>query len=162
MDVILVTILIIFVNSFFVKVFMQKYSAVSESYLWLLFVVHAILCTVYTLYAAATASDSVQYYVISSTTKDWFSLWGTSTTFIYFLAWPFTYLFNLSYLAAMVIFSYLGYLAIMFFYFTARENVKLPAVWGKFSMIEFVFLLPNLHFWSSSLGKGSVILFGRS
>ncbi len=141
---------------------MQKYQALSQSYLWLLFAVHAILCTVYTLYAAATASDSVQYFNISSSTKNWFSLWGTSTTFIYFLAWPFTYLFNLGYLATMIIFSYIGYLGIMFFYFAAKENVKLPAVWGRLTLIELVFLLPNLHFWSSSLGKGSVILFGLS
>ncbi len=162
MDAVLVTILIIFINTFLVKVFVQKYNVLSESYLWVLFVVHAILCTVYTLYAAATASDSVQYYVVSSTTKDWFSLWGTSTTFIYFLAWPFTYLFNLGYLSAMIIFSYFGYLGILLFYFAAKENVKLPAVWGKLTLVEIVFLLPNLHFWSSSLGKGSVILFGLS
>ncbi|RYG41229.1 MAG: hypothetical protein EOO01_25615 [Chitinophagaceae bacterium] len=105
MDAILVTILILFINTFLIRVFMQKYQALSQSYLWLLFAVHAILCTVYTLYAAATASDSVQYFNISSSTKNWFSLWGTSTTFIYFLSWPFTYLFNLGYLATMIIFS---------------------------------------------------------
>jgi hypothetical protein len=60
----------------------------------------------------------------------------------------------------MIIFSYVGYLAIMVFYLTIRENIKLANVWYNYSPAELVFLLPNLHFWSSSLGKGSAIMFG--
>src|SRR5205085_6154009 len=48
----------------------------------------------------------------------------------------------------------------LLFYITARENISLRPLWHHLSFIEIVFLLPNLHFWTSSLGKGSVILFG--
>src|SRR5690606_24774360 len=160
MDAIVVLILILMLNAFLIKVFRQRYNIHSEEFLWGMFFMHALMCTIYILYAAATTSDSFQYFHTASGTTDWFSLWGTSTTFIYFLAWPFAYLFGLSYLSVMFIFSYFGYLAVVWFYCTARENVKLPAVWGSLSLVELVFLLPNLHFWSSSLGKGAVISFG--
>jgi hypothetical protein len=38
--------------------------------------------------------------------------------------------------------------------------MRLEPVWGRFTLLEIVFLLPNLHFWSASLGKGAVILLG--
>lgn len=112
------------------------------------------------LYAAASSSDSVAYYNVSSTTTDWLSVFGTGTTFIHFLAWPFTGLMGLSYYATMIIFSFFGFASILLFYITARENIALPANWRNYSYLEIVFLLPNLHFWSASLGKGSVIMLG--
>lgn len=160
MNVIFTIIAVLFLNAFLIKVFRQRFNILSESYLWLLFSVHVLLSAVYIFYASATTSDSYQYFRIASTTAKWFSLWDTSTQFIYFLGWPFAYLFGLSYLSCMVVFSYLGFLGITFFYITARENIKLPPFWLNLTLIELIFLLPNLHFWSSSYGKGSVIVFG--
>ena len=160
MDVVVTFILILLLNTYVIKVACVKYKVHSESYLWVLFGVHVLLSVVYLMMALSTASDSIAYYNDSSRESNWFSLWGTSTPFIEFLAWPFTYLLNLSYISTMMIFSWFGYLGVMYFYIAAKENAPLPAVWQKYSVVELVFLLPNLHYWSSSLGKGSVILFG--
>jgi hypothetical protein len=59
----------------------------------------------------------------------------------------------------MLIFSYIGYFASVFFYLIAIENIELKPNWGSFSPLELIFLLPNVHFWTSSLGKGSIITF---
>lgn len=132
----------------------------SEGYLWLLFSAHFIMTIVYILYAISTASDSLNYYKVCLRTDQWFTLFKSGTQFISFLSWPFVRLFGLSYLSAMIVFSYMGYIGTLLFYISTKENVKLNPVWQSLSPIELVFLLPNLHFWSSSLGKGSCILFG--
>jgi hypothetical protein len=60
----------------------------------------------------------------------------------------------------MVVFSWFGYLGFVFFYIFFSERIKgYPKLFG-FNGITILFLLPNLHFWSSSLGKGSLIFFG--
>lgn len=160
MDAIIIFILLMIFQFIFVKKISSKFNVLSSNYLWVLFVVHIILTLTYILYAYKTTSDAFGYFSRSTKASDWLSIWGTSTTFIDFLAWPFTNLLGLSFLSTMFIFSYFGYVAIVYFYIAARENVSLKVVWKGYTSIELVFLLPNLHFWSCSLGKGSVILFG--
>lgn len=160
MDVILVILLIFLITAYMIKGVANKFSVHSESYLWLIFGIHILMSVGYAVYAANTTSDSIAYFTKSSTAGSWLETWGIGTTFIQFLAWPFSNLFKLSYYSCMAIFSFFGYIAILLFYITAKENLKLEPVWMKFTVVELVFMLPNLHFWSSSLGKGSVIVLG--
>lgn len=160
MDVFLIIFLVLLITAYTIKAISNKFNVLSETYLWLLFGVHALLTIGYAVYAANTTSDSIAYYARSSTAVQWLGEWGIGTTFIQFLAWPFANLFNLSYYSCMIIFSFFGYIGILLFYITARENMRLEPIWLKFTVVELVFLLPNLHFWSASLGKGAVILLG--
>lgn len=162
MDAVFIFILIILVQFLFVKRTASRFKVHSERYLWVLFFVHLLLTATYIIYAYQTTSDAFGYFNRSVRSNNWVELWGTSTTFIDFLAWPFTNLLGLSFLSTMIIFSYFGYLATAFFYISAKENISLNKVWKSYTPIELVFLLPNLHFWSCSLGKGSVILLGLS
>jgi hypothetical protein len=138
----------------------NRHNIASESYLWTLFIVHFILSTAYMIYAAYTTSDSIAYYAKTTGSEEWISLWGVGTPFIHFVAWPFASLLGLSYYATMIIFAFIGYIAVVLFYVTVRENTDTKPVWMNLGAAELLFLLPNLHFWSSSLGKGSVILMG--
>jgi len=135
--------------------------SVPTSYIDLLAGMHLLLSIVYLIYAFYERSDSGQYWNLSRDVEDWFSLRGSDTRFILFITWPFSSFLGLSYESCMLIFSYLGLQGIVYFYFAARENLpQLRAVYSQFSLTELVFLLPNVHFWSSSIGKGSVILTG--
>jgi hypothetical protein len=160
MDILIVILFIFLINAYIINALSNKFDIASEGYLWLLFTVHFLLTIAYLLYAYFTASDSVNYYDKSLASENWFELFETGTSFIYFLAWPFVVFLGLKYYATMILFSYFGYLAVVLFYIAARENIKINTVWRNYTAIELLFLLPNLHFWSSSLGKGSSILFG--
>ena len=133
---------------------------VAQNYLWILFVVHYLLTIIYLISASYSFSDSIAYYNRSFDANVWMDLWGTGTTFITFLGWIFSHWLGLSYKPIMLIFSYFGYLAVVLLYITAKENISLHPFWQHLTFIEIVFLLPNLHYWSSSLGKGSIILLG--
>ena len=158
MDIVFVLLLVLLLCFVVINAVNNNFNISSKNYLWLLLLVHILLTATYMIYAAFSSSDSVSYFKKSSSADDWFSLWGTGTTFIHFFAWPFTNFMGLSYYATMIIFSFFGFLGILLFYVTAKENINLKPVSGNYSYIELVFLLPNLHFWSASLGKGSTIL----
>lgn len=115
---------------------------------------------VYYLYVTFNPSDSKNYYATTFLTDDWFSLYGTSTTFIKFLAYPFTRFFAFSYEAIMALFAWFGYLGFVYFYVFFRENIKFRHTIFGYDLLTIIFFLPNLHFWSGSLGKGSVIFLG--
>jgi hypothetical protein len=108
-----------------------------------------------------SASDSRKYFQVASNAQEWFPLFGVGTDFINFLVWPFSSLFSLSYFSVMIIFSSFGLLGILLLYRAAKENIGNPfSATHVFGITEILFLLPNLHFWTSSIGKGSVIILG--
>jgi hypothetical protein len=60
----------------------------------------------------------------------------------------------------MALFSLLGFLGFLYFYIFFRENVKFRHTFLGVDLLTIIFFLPNLHFWSSSFGKGSIIFLG--
>lgn len=134
---------------------------VGIGYVDLLFSMHFLLFIVYYVYAALTASDSVNYYNVSSEALNWISTWGTDSQFVAFLTYPFSNWLGLSYSSTMVVFAFIGFQGILLFYFVAKENVfGLKPMFGSFTLVELIFLLPNIHFWSSSIGKGGLMMLG--
>lgn len=171
MDVIIILIIIILLYFIQRRNWSDRLAATNQynlhrsnsNYLDVLFATHLFLFVVYYTYASLTASDAYNYYYVSSNTTNWFDTWGMDSQFIVFLAWPFTHLLGLSFEATMLLFAYIGFNGVMLFYLAAKENVfGLKPLLGSYTLTECLFLLPNIHFWSSSLGKGSLMLFGIS
>lgn len=164
MDIVFILIVIIGCYLFQRRLLIQKTyilnGAINEHYFDILFVVHLFFGLVYLLYAYATRSDSGEYYRITVQTKSWAELFQTGTFFIRFLCYPLSNILGLSYNAVMFIFSFVGFQGILLFYLAARENIpKMSVVFGGMTLLEILFILPNCHFWSASLGKGSVMIF---
>ncbi len=160
MEVIFIILFILLVNTFIIRTISSRYSVASENYLWVLFIVHYLLTIAYLVYSSSSRSDSQNYYYTTFNVNDWLTLFQTGTKFVGFVLWPFSNVLELSYFSNMIIFSYFGYLGAVFFYVTAKENIQLRNNWKNYSPIELLFLLPNLHFWTSSIGKGSIISLG--
>lgn len=164
MDIVFILVFIIGCYLFQRRLLIQKTyilnGAINEHYFDILFGVHLFFGLVYLLYAYATRSDSGEYYRITVQTKSWAELFQTGTFFIRFLCYPLSNILGLSYNAVMFIFSFVGFQGILLFYLAARENIpKMSVVFGGMTLLEILFILPNCHFWSASLGKGSVMIF---
>jgi hypothetical protein len=141
----------------------KKYTFVNEQLLHSLFLYHLIMGIVYYLYALFNPSDSRFYYtkVLNNYRgEDWFSFYGTSTTFIEFIGWPFIKVFGFSYEGIMTLFVFFGFVGYLYFYIFFKENIQFKHSLFGFDLVTLIFFLPNLHFWSSSFGKGSVIFMG--
>ena len=150
--------ILIFLSAMFINRWQANNPAVPAGYFWILYATHLGLSMIYLLYAYVNRSDSNQYYAVTQMSESWGELWQTGTRFVHFINWPFVHLFGLSYVSCMMIFAHIGFLASGYFYLSLLEQTgSMALVKGRFTWCEIVFLLPNIHFWSASIGKGAIM-----
>ena len=123
---------------------------------------HMFFFLVYYLYALFNNSDSKLYFTRpSAVNMSWLDFFGTSTTFIDFLSYPFINILGFNYEMSMVLFAWMGYLGFLYAYLFFRENIPLKIkVLKNFDFLTLILFLPNMHFWTASLGKGAPIFMG--
>lgn len=124
---------------------------------------HLLLALAYYGYALFNRSDSHFYFFKANTGingPDWFNYYGVSTQFIEFLTFPLASFLGFSFEACMLFFAWVGLVGFIFFFITLTETLQTrPKIFG-YDLLTIAVFMPNLHFWSSSIGKGSVIFFG--
>ncbi|EJF08475.1 hypothetical protein [Pontibacter sp. BAB1700] len=54
----------------------------------------------------------------------------------------------------------LDILGFLYFYIFLKENVKVVLKYKGYDLLMLLLFLPNMHFWTSSLGKGALIFLG--
>ncbi len=126
----------------------------------LLYLYHLVFYGIYSWYAYNNPSDSHNYFKeVSNHEGSWFALFGTDTTFINFVAYPF-YKIGFSYDMLMLTFAWLGYLGFVYAYMFFREKIPVKITVFKMDLLSIILFFPNMHFWTASLGKGSLIFLG--
>ena len=122
---------------------------------------HCLFTIVYYIFQMFSRSDSQEYFLRPQYNyADWFSAYDTGTPFIDFVGYPFINYFGFTFEMMFALFSWMGFWGFVFFYVYLQENVKYKhKVWGM-DLIGLLIFLPNMHFWTVSLGKGSIIFFG--
>ncbi len=152
-----------FISILIINWFSSKYAYVEGNFLRGLFFYHVLLFFAYYGYVLFNSSDSKFYYqkvLLNYRGESWGDFYGTSTTFIEFIGYPFIKFFGFSYEAVMALFSFFGFLGFIYFYILFKERTQFKHTFLGFDLLKLIFFLPNLHFWSSSFGKGSVIILG--
>ncbi|HYC85036.1 MAG TPA: hypothetical protein VEB86_07430 [Chryseosolibacter sp.] len=140
-----------------------KHPSIDAIILKRLYFYHLLLFAGYYLYGQFNSSDSQYYYfklVTDYRGPDWWSFYGTSTRFIEFAAYPFVRFFNFSYEAIMALCSFIGFAGFVYLYIMYRENIHFKHTFLGYNLMTLIFFMPTTHFFSNSLGKGSVIIFG--
>lgn len=162
LSIALVTTLSVIVVRLLVNSYADRLCHPRSVFYWL-FAYHSFFFLVYYLYALSTTSDSLQYYYATSNLlrgPNWLDFYGNGTIFIEFVAFPFVHHLGFSYEAMMLLFSLFGYIGFFYFYLFTTEFIRCK---HKFFGIDFLLLLlflPNMHFWTVSFGKGSLIFMG--
>jgi hypothetical protein len=127
-----------------------------------LFFYHLAFGAAYYIYSLFNRSDSFRYYSVPQ--KDgfkWFDFFGTETTFIAFISYPFINGLGFSYEMMMLLFTWIGFMGFVFAYLFFKENISLNVtVFKRVDLLRLILFLPNMHFWTASLGKGSLIFLG--
>lgn len=135
-----------------------KLGLLNQLYWW-----HTLFALIYFLYATFNNSDSKAYYGRANSgylQSSWLSIYQTGTRFIDFISYPFINGLGFSYEMAMVLFAWFGYLGFVYFYIFFKEQVRLPLKFYGYDLLMLLLFLPNMHFWTASLGKGSLIFLG--
>ena len=140
------------------------FSSFSKTHKWLskklmntLYLYHLFFFGVYYTYALFNNSDSKLYYTRPQYGDSWLEYFGTSTTFIDFMTWPFINVLGFSYEMMMVLFAWFGYIGFVYAYLFFRENIPIKMKVFNIDFLILVLFLPNMHFWTASLGKGAPI-----
>lgn len=121
---------------------------------------HILFAIIYYAFTRDARSDSKAYYLMASTYTNWFDAYESGTVFLHFLSYPFVKYLMFSYEMMMVLFSWFGYLGFIYFYFVFKENIRYKHKLYGFDLVVLFTFLPNMHYWTASLGKGSIIFLG--
>ncbi len=150
-----------FINQPLLRSYQKKFSFFSIPLMNKLYFYHLLFWGVYYAYTIFNRSDSRNYYTRSAEHDGpWSDLLVSGTRFIEFVAYPFTNSLSFNYEMAMLLFAWFGYIGFVHFYIFFRENVKSKLqLWG-YDLLIILLFLPNMHFWTASLGKGSLIFMG--
>jgi hypothetical protein len=138
-------------------------SKINKFYLFL-FVYHLIFTFFsYQIRIESGRADSMLYWFLSKHTTDepWFSFLNFGTDSMLFLNYPLVKL-GIPYWGGFLIYSIIGFFGIIQWIKFAKFVLKDTVVSSSYYLLSFVFLLPNLHYWTSCLGKEALVFWGIS
>ena len=160
-DFVIVFIILLVANQALFKSLSNKFSFFDKKLMNKLFLYHLLFFIIYFTYATLNASDSKVYYHDALYYEgDLMNLFTTGTKFILFVT-TFLVRIGFSYLSLMFFFSWVGYVGFVFAYLFFRENITINVtVFKKYDLLNLLLFLPNMHFWTASLGKGSLVFMG--
>ena len=161
MDVLFIFLVLLLLNKVLLTSLAKKHAFFSVRLMQQLFFYHLVFAGIYYLYASNNRSDSHHYYELSLLIgDDWPSLFQTGTKFISYLSAPLSQA-GLSYEGVMLVFSWFGYVGFVYAYLFFKDNIPLQiTVFKRYDLLTLLLFLPNMHFWTVSLGKGTVIFMG--
>ena len=158
----LLLLILFFINQHIFSKLQLRHSFFNIKLMNVLSLYHLVFGGIYYIYALFNRSDSVKYYnVPQNINKGWLDFLGTETTFINFISYPFINYLGFSYEMMMLLFTWIGYMGFVYAYLFFKENIPLDVkVFKKVDLLTLILFLPNMHFWTASLGKGALIFLG--
>lgn len=122
---------------------------------------HMFFGLVYWTYSQFNRSDSQNYY---NKTKNlwinWFDAYSAGTDFVEWMAFPWVRWLGFNYDMMMFLTTWLGFWGFVYFYLFFKENLRFNPKFEGWDAITIFMFLPNMHFWTASLGKGAIIFAG--
>ena len=64
---------------------------------------------------------------------------------------------GLSFFALSMVYTLIGHIGIVYFYIFFKNNIPYNTKIGSYYLFPLLFFLPNLHFWSSGVGKDTLL-----
>jgi len=161
MEFFLIFLLLYFITQFFISKVTENFPTISKKTLNNLYLYHLFFFVVYYITTIISRSDSQEYYRKASEIGSKFSFFQfTGTQFIDNFTALFVQ-FGLSYESLMLLFSWFGYIGFVYAYIFFRENIPVNVkVFKRYDLLTLLLFLPNMHFWTASLGKGALIFSG--
>ncbi len=144
----------IYVNSFFKNI--------EKQWVAILFVYHCFfIYLAYTIRINRGVSDSLFYWAktFNIDKYSWFSFAELGTSFILFLNYPLIKL-QLPFWVGFLLYGMIGFLGIFIYIKWIHLVIGKQFLITKTNILPIFYFFPNLHFWTSGLGKEPLIFFG--
>ncbi|MBN7812961.1 hypothetical protein J0A68_18535 [Algoriphagus sp. H41] len=121
---------------------------------------HMFFGLVYWTYSQFNRSDSVSYFLSYKHYRNWFEAFVPGTLFIEWVNYPFAKWLGFNYDMMMFFSTWVGFWGFVYFYCFMKENLRFNPKFEGWDAITIFMFLPNMHFWTASLGKGAYIFAG--
>lgn len=121
---------------------------------------HMFFGLIYWTYSQFNRSDSVSYFFSYQHYRKWFDAFQPGTLFIEWVNYPFANWLGFNYDMMMFLSSWVGFWGFVYFYLFMKENLRFNPKFQGWDAITIFMFLPNMHFWTASLGKGAYIFAG--
>lgn len=114
---------------------------------------HLAFAVVAWQYSQQNMGDAYRYWHLK---ENWTAYFKVGTDVVRLINYPFSVILQLPFWSGFLLYSLIGYYAIYQLYNFARDYIKPNNNWSKYLLIS-IFLLPNLHFWTSIIGKEPIV-----
>lgn len=156
---ILIFILILFLGYSFPNVFKNELTVNQISDLRKIWFYHLVFGIYFCFFII---SDSIGYWghakELTPQTLN-FYLGETGTFFMFALNYFPSNILGLSYFSGTMIYTFIGFIGLTFFYLLAIKLIPYNSKFRGYNLFPLLFFLPNLHFWSCSTGKDTLLFF---
>ncbi|OOG69919.1 hypothetical protein [Algoriphagus sp. A40] len=121
---------------------------------------HMFFGLVYWTYSQFFRSDSISYFYSYRHYQNWFEAFEPGTLFIEWVNFPLVKWLGFNYDMMMFFSTWVGFWGFVYFYLFMKENLRFNPKFEGWDAITIFMFLPNMHFWTASLGKGAYIFAG--
>jgi len=148
---------------FFINTFKSQLSKRNLGILTQLWIFHLLSGVGYYFFTRNGGGDAWRYWEAAKlmTGSDFWSslIEGHGTYFMCAINYIPSNVMGMGFLSNTILFSLFGFMGMVFFYVVAVQTVPLNNKYGGLILFPTLFFLPNLHFWSSGIGKDSILFF---
>jgi hypothetical protein len=133
-----------------------------RGFLVLLLIYHLAFSFLFTWYLGENRGDAIAYWNLRaeevSHPERWFSHWGTRSYFIQWLNFIPSHMLGLPLWFGNVWYSLASFAGMVLLFDLVKKTLN-ESQKSNF-LLYFIFLMPNLHFWTSAVGKESLSFLG--
>ena len=160
--------ILLFLIGFSLPNLFKKLNKEDKKFLKKLFFYHLAIAVLFHFYIVFAGGDAIHYWFTpkEESFQDILNLakTGNASGVLYLLNYFPAKILNLSFFTGNMLYALLGYIGFIYFYATGKFLLKnflgnKPIKLLGISLFPWIFFLPNLHFWSSGIGKDSILFF---
>ncbi|UII31647.1 hypothetical protein LVD17_25480 [Fulvivirga ulvae] len=141
----------------------KKDKRIDRKFLNNILIYHFLLSLAYYIVAQFSRSDSRNYYrkiEMGFRGDSWLDFYGTSTTFVEWIGYPFVKYLGFTYEAMMVVFAFFGFVGFLSFYVFFRERILFKHSFMGYDVLTLFFFSSKLTFLVRLLWQGRYYFHG--
>jgi hypothetical protein len=158
---ILYLVIIALIGLYIPNLLLDKKQDKSRKQLQNLFLFHMLVGVGYYFFTRNGGGDAWGYWKIAQRMdydKFLFSLFeAKGTYFLYALNYFPAHILEMSFFSNTLLFSLIGFIGFSYFYIIALQVIPVNSKFKGYKLFPLIFFMPNLHFWSSGVGKDSIL-----
>jgi hypothetical protein len=155
------TLIFLGIGLLFVNMIISNENIKHKKNLNLLLLFHFLVGFAFFLFTTDGGGDAWGYWTAAkklTTSQFWSFLYeAQGTYFMYSFNYIPAGLLGMSFFANTMFFALIGYMGTVYFYLFALKIIPYNSRFKNYNLFPLLFFMPNLHFWSSGIGKDTLL-----